>query len=71
MKVVVDNCLPVSWAEHLRAAGHEAWAWRELGPAHAPDEVILRWAHTHGAVVLTHDLDFTRLLFLREPGCPA
>lgn len=71
MKVVVDNCLPVSWAERLRAAGHEAQAWRDLGPANAPDEVIIQWARAHGAVVLTHDLDFTRLLFLTGAGLPS
>ena len=71
MKVVVDNCLPVSWAGCLREAGHQAEAWRDLGPANAPDEAIMRWAQAHGAVVLTHDLDFSRLLFQSRAGLPS
>jgi predicted nuclease of predicted toxin-antitoxin system len=63
VKVLVDNCLPVSWVEFLTQHGHEASHWRNVGRSNAPDAEIMRWARDKGAVVLTHDLDFTKLLF--------
>jgi predicted nuclease of predicted toxin-antitoxin system len=61
--VVIDICLPLSWVEYLRKHGHTARPWRELGPPDAPDTEIMQWAVRNDAVVLTHDLDFTKLLF--------
>lgn len=69
--VVIDNCLPVSWVAYLRGHGHAARHWRELGPANAPDAEIMLWAHQHRAVVLTQDLDFTRLLFQAQAKLPS
>jgi predicted nuclease of predicted toxin-antitoxin system len=69
--IVVDNCLPLSWVEYLNKHGHTARHWRELGPPNAPDCEIMRWAVHHGAVVLTHDLDFARLLFQSGAKLPS
>jgi len=69
--VVIDNCLPLSWVEYLHHHGHTARHWRELGPANAPDTVIMEWAVRNNAVVLTHDLDFTKLLFQSSAGLPS
>jgi predicted nuclease of predicted toxin-antitoxin system len=69
--VVIDNCLPVSWVELLRSHGHAANHWRELGPPNAPDSEIMRWARDNGAVVLTQDLDFTKLLFQSRAPLPS
>jgi predicted nuclease of predicted toxin-antitoxin system len=69
--VVVDNCLPLSWVDFLRQHGHLARHWRELGPPNAPDTDIMRWAVENEAVVLTHDLDFTKLLFQTGAGLPS
>jgi predicted nuclease of predicted toxin-antitoxin system len=69
--VVIDNCLPVTWVEYLRQHGHAARHWRELGPPNAPDADILRWALAHKAVVLTQDLDFTKLLFESRAVLPS
>lgn len=71
MTVVIDNCLPLSWVEYLRRHDHTARHWRELGPANAPDTVIMEWAVKNNAVVLTHDLDFTKLLFQSGAGMPS
>jgi predicted nuclease of predicted toxin-antitoxin system len=69
--IVVDNCLPLSWVEFLRHGGHTARHWRELGPPNAPDADILRWAVQNQAVVLTQDLDFTKLLFQSQAALPS
>ena len=49
-------------AEWLRSEGHEAAHAGDLGLHSSADVDILRHAHAHGAVVVTADLDFTRLL---------
>jgi predicted nuclease of predicted toxin-antitoxin system len=69
--VIVDNCLPVSWAAWLRERGITAQHWREVGLPTAPDTEIMRWALDHGAVVLTHDLDFGTLLFQTRAQLPS
>lgn len=71
MIIVLDNCLPVSWVAYLQGHGHTARHWRELGPANAPDSEIMLWAQKNGAVVLTQDLDFTRLLFQARVKLPS
>lgn len=71
MTVVIDNCLPISWVAYLLQHGHDARHWRELGPANAADSVIMRWAHENKAVVLTQDLDFTKLLFQTQAMLPS
>ncbi|MBI2928781.1 MAG: DUF5615 family PIN-like protein [Verrucomicrobia bacterium] len=71
MTVVVDNCLPVSWVEWLEQHGHTARHWRELGPPNAPDVDVMRWAVANKAVVLTQDLDFTKLLFQTRAALPS
>jgi predicted nuclease of predicted toxin-antitoxin system len=69
--VVIDNCLPLSWVEYLRQHGHIARHWRELGPPNAPDAEIMQWANQNNAVVLTQDLDFTKLLFQSRATLPS
>jgi predicted nuclease of predicted toxin-antitoxin system len=69
--IVIDNCLPLSWVEYLRERGHAARHWRELGPPNAPDSEILQWANRNQAVVLTQDLDFTKLLFQSRAALPS
>jgi predicted nuclease of predicted toxin-antitoxin system len=69
--VVIDNCLPISWVVYLRQHGHTARHWRELGPPNAPDVEIMRWAKENDAVVLTQDLDFTKLLFQSQAALPS
>jgi predicted nuclease of predicted toxin-antitoxin system len=69
--IVIDNCLPLSWVAYLQQHGHTARHWRELGPANAPDSDVMLWAHENDAVVLTQDLDFTKLLFQARAALPS
>lgn len=69
LSLVVDVNLPPGWVAHLRAEGHAAVYWPTVGNPEAPDDDILNWARANGHVILTHDLDFGRLLALsRAPG---
>lgn len=71
MTIIIDNCLPVSWVEFLHKHGHAARHWRELGPPNAPDKEIMKSAVENNAVVLTHDLDFAKLLFQTAAKLPS
>ena len=51
--------------------GFEASHGSELGSATAPDAEIMDFARTGGAVILTHDVDFGRLLALRRSTSPS
>jgi len=48
--------------EFLRKTGYEATHLHELGQDRLPDSGILKEALQIGAVVLTHDLDFSELI---------
>ena len=52
------------WVEALEHAGIEARHWSTVGDGAAPDREVFQWARLHGFVVLTHDLDFSRILAL-------
>jgi predicted nuclease of predicted toxin-antitoxin system len=62
MKILVDMNLSPRWVDLLTNAGIKAAHWSALGPADAPDVVIMAFAHANDYVVLTHDLDFSAIL---------
>jgi predicted nuclease of predicted toxin-antitoxin system len=58
MKILIDMNLSPSWASVLEEAGIEAVHWSKVGPANAPDPVLMAYAALNGLVILTNDLDF-------------
>ena len=62
MKLLVDMNLSPSWVDRLARHGFEAVHWSAIGAATAPDHEILAWAHQHGSVLVTNDLDFSAIL---------
>lgn len=71
MKLLLDACMPLEWEEFLRNHGHECRAWIRFGAVNAPDTEIMDWAHKHGFVVFTNDLDFGRLLAFSHATHPS
>lgn len=71
MIIILDENLPQRWREHLQAGSHEVFHWTEIGNAGDADALILDEALRRGAVILTQDLDFTRLLALRGSRLPS
>src|SRR4029079_7300403 len=69
--VLIDMNLSPQWCQILRAHGHEARHWSQIGDIRAPDEVIMAWARANGFVVLTSDLDFGDLLALTRMAGPS
>jgi predicted nuclease of predicted toxin-antitoxin system len=49
------------WVERLNAAGLPAVHWSTLGRVGAPDTEIMAYAANHDYVVVTHDLDLSRV----------
>lgn len=71
MNVVIDMNLSPDWVLCLTAAGINAVHWSTIGPADAPDHVIMKWAEENQHVVFTHDLDFGTLLHLTGARRPS
>lgn len=62
MKLLLDMNLAPRWVQWLRTAGVDAVHWTDVGTPTATDATIFSYAHQHGLVVFTHDLDFGALL---------
>ena len=60
-----------STAAFLRDAGHDAVHLRELGLQRLGDDGIIDKARQENRIVLTHDLDFGRLVALSRAGQPS
>jgi hypothetical protein len=57
----LDEHMPRPVARELRRQGIDVETTVEAGLMNATDDVHLAHAHTHGRVVVTHDVDFRRL----------
>lgn len=66
MKFVVDMNLTPDWCDALRSLGHDCVHWSSVGNRSAPDTIIMEWAAENKHAVLTHDLDFGKLLALGQ-----
>lgn len=55
----------------LRSQGHDALHVRNEGLANANDETIVRKAASERRVILTHDLDFARIVALSGTTVPS
>lgn len=71
MKLLLDMGLAQSTAIFLRSAGYDAVHLREEGLQRLPDEQIMAKALREGRVILTHDLDFGRLVALSRGRLPS
>ena|ERR1035437_4686268 len=71
MKLLLDACVPLDWLAFLRERGFDCVAWLHLGAPNAPDTEIMNFALDRGLVVLTHDLDFGRLLAFSKAKQPS
>ena len=71
MKLIIDENLPPSWVGYLQPAGHQAFHWRQVGKPGDPDELIFQYAKDNTRIILSQDLDFTRMLALRGDSLPS
>ncbi|MCB0046813.1 MAG: DUF5615 family PIN-like protein, partial [Caldilineaceae bacterium] len=66
MKFLLDMGIAQSTAEFLRRGGHDAVHLREEGLQRLEDEAIIVKARLEERIVLTHDLDFGRIMALSQ-----
>ena len=71
MKLLSDMNLSPLWIPFLEQNGFEAIHWSDVGAANAPDIEIMEHARSGGYAILTHDLDFGRLLATQAIGGPS
>jgi predicted nuclease of predicted toxin-antitoxin system len=71
MKFLIDMGLAQSTAKFLRNQGHEAVHLRDVGLQRLKDEQIITKALAEDRIILTHDLDFGRLVALSRSQLPS
>jgi len=71
MKFLLDMGLARSTASFLRKQGYDAVHLRDQGLQRLDDRDIIDKARTEGRVILTHDLDFGRLVALSQNRLPS
>lgn len=71
MNFLLDMGLAQSTATFLRDLGYDATHLRDEGLQHLEDEDIIVKARTEDRVVLTHDLDFGRIIALSGASLPS
>ena len=71
MNFLLDMGLAQSTATALRANGHNAVHLREQDLQRMKDEDIILKARSENRVVLTHDLDFGRIMALSGENLPS
>lgn len=71
MKFLLDMGLARSTANFLRDRGHDAVHLREQGLQRLSDDAIIGKARAEGRVILTHDLDFGRIIALSQSHVPS
>jgi len=71
MKFLLDMGLAQSTARLFGELGHDAVHLRDLGLQCLPDEEIINKARNEDRIILTHDLDFGRLMALSGERLPS
>jgi predicted nuclease of predicted toxin-antitoxin system len=71
MKIVVDMNLSPAWVASLQGGGMEALHWSTIGDQAASDGTISDWARANDAIVLTRDLDFSKMLAIQGHAGPS
>lgn len=71
MKFLLDMGLARSTGQFLRSEGHDAIHLRDLGLQRMSDEKIIEKAIAEDRIILTHDLDFSRLVAVGQSRLPS
>ena len=71
MRLIIDENLPPRWCDYFAPFGIIAAHWSNVGRIGDPDEFIFDYASDRNAIIVTQDLDFTRLLALRGSHLPS
>ena len=71
LKLIIDENLPPRWVPFLENHGVLASHWRDLGTVGDQDDIIFQFARKEQWIILSQDLDFSRLLALYGTKLPS
>ena len=71
IRFLLDMGLAQSTGEHLRSRGHDVVHLRDQGLERLPDDQIVAKAQQERRVIITHDLDFGRIVALSGSTLPS
>jgi len=71
LKVLIDENLPPAWSDFLENHVCQARHWTEVGQPGASDETVWKYALENNLVILSQDLDFSRMLALHGTTLPS
>ena len=71
MILIIDENLTPGWCRFLHAHDYKAIHWLDIGKPGDPDERVFEHARDSGAVILSQDLDFSRLLAAYSSALPS
>jgi predicted nuclease of predicted toxin-antitoxin system len=71
MRFLIDENLGLSYAKSLRAMGYEAAHVSEVNLTSTIDEDIVAYAINNDFIIITFDLDFTRIVALSQKVFPS
>lgn len=71
MRFLADMGISQTVVRALRELGHEATHLAETGQQRLPDIEVIERARQENRIILTHDLDFSRLLSLGDDAKPS
>ena len=60
MRFFLDHDVDARVCGRLHAAGHEAWSAADAGLNEVSDDALTVYAQEHGAILVTHDREFSR-----------
>jgi predicted nuclease of predicted toxin-antitoxin system len=69
VNLIIDGNLPPRWHDFLALSGISATHWRDIGNLGDPDDRIFDYACEQDAIIITQDLDFTRILPCAGHAC--
>lgn len=71
MRFIADMGIAQAAVSWLREEGHDAFHLRERGLQRLSDDEIIRLAVDEDRIILTHDLDFSRIVALSKKEQPS
>lgn len=71
MRLLADMNISPLTVERLRGQGFDIVRVKEILPANAPDRIVLELARSEGRVLISQDLDFSRMLALENRTSPS
>jgi predicted nuclease of predicted toxin-antitoxin system len=71
MRILLDMNLSPRWVGVLLHAGFETQHWSDVGRPDASDAEIMSFPAKSGAVLVTHDLDFSAILAATHGAKPS